>query len=500
MPPNNPYMRPVPPDFLRDESRKIGTALAIAFPSNTQELRQALAYAHRDNLPVTVQGGRTGIAAGAVPDGGVIINLSRMDKISEVQNLPDGHGLLRVESGLTLTALNRYLANQHLPLRFTPDPTETSATLGGMAACNASGARSFAHGAIRHHINALTVVLADGAILQLARGRERAQGEHFKLVTHGGQVVSGQLPHLPLPQVKSAAGYRCQPDMDLLDLFIGSEGTLGIITELELKLLPKPDQTLGILCYFSNDLDALACVDLLRRQHHQAAPTTLAAIEFFDQGTLRLIRTTAPHTALKLPMAKPHWQVALYIEWEINGGTSEPLEFTQTTLQATGGHAADTWMATTPQTVDKLKLFRHAVPERVNAIIAQRKQHYPNLTKLGTDLSVPDAHLQDIFTTYQRDLNAHQLEYVIFGHIGNNHLHVNILPRNMQEYAAGKELYHSWAKLAVAWGGSVSAEHGIGCLKKELLALMYGRTGIEAMRQLKHLFDPHARLNPGRLF
>ena len=101
---------------------------------------------------------------------------------------------------------------------------------------------------------------------------------------------------------------------------------------------------------------------------------------------------------------------------------------------------------------------------------------------------------------YRSDLIAAGLEHVIFGHIGNNHVHVNILPRDMNEYAAGKALYRRWAEQVVAWGGSVSAEHGIGRLKKDLLAVMYGSEGIAAMRRLKALFDPSNRLNPGRLF
>jgi D-lactate dehydrogenase (cytochrome) len=150
--------------------------------------------------------------------------------------------------------------------------------------------------------------------------------------------------------------------------------------------------------------------------------------------------------------------------------------------------------------LEKMKQFRHAVPEQVNALIAERKRQHPGLTKLGTDLSVPDGRLKDVMALYRRDLQAAGLEHVIFGHIGNNHVHVNILPRDMRDYAAGKDLYRQWAQQVVAWGGSVSAEHGIGRLKKDLLAVMYGPEGIAAMRRLKALFDPANRLNPGRLF
>ncbi len=133
-------------------------------------------------------------------------------------------------------------------------------------------------------------------------------------------------------------------------------------------------------------------------------------------------------------------------------------------------------------------------------MIAERKRRYPELTKLGTDLSVPDDKLKPVMRLYRDDLTSAGLEHVIFGHIGNNHVHVNILPRDMDEYATGKRLYRKWAEQVVAWGGSVSAEHGIGRLKKELLAIMYGAKAIEAMRQLKTCFDPAHSLNPSRLF
>jgi len=215
---------------------------------------------------------------------------------------------------------------------------------------------------------------------------------------------------------------------------------------------------------------------------------------------LRLIRASASHTGLLLPPPRPQWRCALYAEWALASLENTPEPLMQQLLASCGGHADDTWVAYDAPSLEKLKAFRHAVPEQVNAIITERKQGCPGLTKLGTDLSVPDDKLNAVMSLYRGDLNAAGLEHVIFGHIGNNHVHVNILPRDMAEYAAGKALYRKWAEQVVAWGGSVSAEHGIGRLKKELLAVMYGPENIAAMRQLKACFDPDNRLNPGRLF
>jgi D-lactate dehydrogenase (cytochrome) len=509
----------IPADFLRDESRKCGTADVIAFPQSVAELKDAVREAAAQGHSLTVQGARTGISAGAVPDGGAIVNLSKMDRVLGLRTDAAGNAFLRVQPGLPLIALRRHLsADCRLPIAdclpdpssdlrpptsrffFPPDPTETSASLGGMASCNASGACSYAYGPTRDHIAGLTVVLADGETLTLQRGHAFATGHRFSLTTDSGRVLSGELPDYALPAVKNAAGYWVRPGMDLLDLFIGCEGTLGIVAELELRLMPKPYKTLGTLCYLDSESPALELVDALRRHAAEAGPHTLVALEYFDEGSLRLIRASAPHTGLLLPPPRPHWSCALYVEWALRSDENTPEPLLCRLLDACGGHAEDTWVAADAPSLEKLKAFRHAVPERVNAIIAERKRRYPQLTKLGTDLSVPDDKLKAVMRLYRDDLQAAGLEHVIFGHIGNNHVHVNILPRDMSDYAAGKALYHAWAQQVVAWGGSVSAEHGIGRLKKDLLAVMYGSDGIAAMRQLKAVFDPANRLNLGRLF
>ena len=156
-------------------------------------------------------------------------------------------------------------------------------------------------------------------------------------------------------------------------------------------------------------------------------------------------------------------------------------------------------MATEPREHERLRLFRHAVPEAVNLRIARIQRDCPDITKLGTDMAVPDEHLDGMLALYRKRLEAEGLEYVIFGHIADNHLHVNILPHTEDEYARGKEIYKGFAQEAVARGGTVSAEHGIGKLKTFLLPLLYGEEGVEEMRRVKRLFDPGGRLNPGTL-
>jgi D-lactate dehydrogenase (cytochrome) len=507
------------PDYLRDESRRSGTAEGIAWPSTVDEVAAALRSAAAARQRVTVQGGRTGITAGAVPEGGVIVSLSRMERVLGVRIDDAGRALVRVQPGLTLTGLRAFLDGGSVNttdwtpaaldalarLRrghwlFTPDPTETSASLGGMAACNASGACSLAYGPTRDHVEALTVVLADGGILDLQRGGARAHGRAFQVTTREGCTVAGELPGYALPSVKNAAGYFVRPDMDLIDLFIGSEGTLGVIAELELRLTPRPAVTWGIMCFLEQEAQVVDLVERLRQP--SADLLRPVALEYFDTGVLSMLRADLDAGSVHVPRPHPTWRHALYVEY--SGPLEEAVAAAGASLVAAltvcGGRAEETWTATGGGALRQLKEFRHAAPERVNARIAQRKRQHPKLTKLGTDLSVPDARLRDALAMYRRDLDAAGLEYVVFGHIGNNHVHVNILPRDMDEYAQGQAFYRGWARQVVAWGGSVSAEHGIGKLKVALLEAMYGSDGIAAMRAVRCAFDPAGQLSPGNLF
>ena len=157
-------------------------------------------------------------------------------------------------------------------------------------------------------------------------------------------------------------------------------------------------------------------------------------------------------------------------------------------------------MARSQTDLDRLMFFRHAIPECVNMLIDQRKKKNKEITKLGTDMAVPDAALEETMAMYNTMLKERGLQSAIWGHVGNNHLHVNILPNDSEEYRKGKELYNDWAAKITAKGGAVSAEHGVGKLKAGFLKVMYGEKHIGEMRQLKKAFDPQNLLNRGNLF
>ncbi|MGD9873423.1 MAG: FAD-binding oxidoreductase [Kiritimatiellia bacterium] len=475
------------PDYLRDESRKTGRADSISFPQTETDIVETVRWVREKGLSITTQGARTGLTGGAVPDGGHILNLSRMKDIS-------GRESLIVQPGATLDEIRAYLKKAAGHLFFAPDPTETTATVGGMAACNASGARSFRYGATRESILAMRVVLGDGDVLALRRGRCMAKGRHFKLKTESGRVIEGELPGYTTPAIKTASGYFVRDHMDLMDLFIGSEGTLGIISELELKLLPWPAAAWGVMAFFDSEEKALAFVRVVRAMEDKPA-----CIEFFDSCSLNLLRQNRQDGAPDIPL---EYNTAIYIEYHAasEDGASAMVEHMCRLLEQCGGSEENTWMATDEHERERIRLFRHALPEAVNKLIDERRKSDPQITKLGTDMAVPDDRLDEVMALYHQSLRRLGLEYVIFGHIGSNHVHVNILPRSAAEYEQGRMQYLEWASAVVKMGGTVSAEHGIGKIKAPFLQLMMGEQGIAEMRRIRKVFEPECRLNTGNLF
>ena len=487
--------------YLRDESRSTGEAAWICFPASGEGVREALAFARERGLCVTTQGGRTGLAAGCVPHGGLVLNLSRMGRIIGVEREDDAV-LLRTQPGVLLTGLRRYiegLRTEYGPLFFPPDPTETTASIGGMIACNASGARTYRYGATRKHVEGLRVILADGRSVTLRRGEQQASGRCLRLRCDDGSRVFLPLPSYRMPSVKNASGYYAEYGMDAVDLFAGSDGTLGVVTEALLRLTPLPREIWETGFLLRRESDALDLTEALRR-----SCSRLASIEFFDAGALNVLKERKAKDASLRGIADVPGDVQALIFAEIHADSREDafdeLERVTDCLKACGGDPDRTWFGWSHADIARFKEFRHAVPESVNMLIDERRKAHPRITKLGTDMSVEDKDLHRVFAMYREGLAELGLQSAVWGHIGNNHVHVNILPRDMDDYRRGKELYASWAQQVTEMHGAVSAEHGVGKLKAPFLETMYGPRAIDEMRALKKALDPAGMLNPGNLF
>lgn len=529
-------------EYRKDESRTVGTAESISFPRSEHEVREILARLAPERVPVTVQGGRTGLAAGAVPRGGHTMNLSKMNRCLGMRRGPATAGaeasragaggplahealpcdtyFLRVEPGVVLAQLRKDLEDKNVRTAgwdagslaaweafcqdertffFPTDPTETSATIGGMAACNASGARSHRFGPMRPHVSALRVALADGDLLDLCRGAVRARGRALDLETESGRRIHVDLPTYDMPRAKNASGYYAVDGMDAVDLFVGSDGTLGVITEIELELTAQPPAIWGVSCFFGSEDQAVAFTGLTRANMPAAA-----AIEYFDHDALAILRRQkATSTAFAgLPDIALEAGYCVYVELQCpnEARALEELYRLGSLLEQAGGSERGTWVGRTDLDRESQRFFRHAVPESVNMLIDERRKTDPSITKLGSDMSVPDEHLLDVVRLYRTTLRDEGLQTAVWGHIGDNHLHVNVLPRNAEEHRRGKELFARWAQAVAEMGGAVSAEHGVGKLKRDFLATMYGEEHVREMARVKRQLDPRGVLGRGNLF
>ncbi|MCI1260601.1 MAG: FAD-binding oxidoreductase [Atopobiaceae bacterium] len=506
-------------DYVRDESRSSGKATSISFPTDADEVREVVRQMTASGTPITVQGDRTGLAAGAVPLGGHVMSLTKMDRFLGLRKDEDGTYHLTVEPGVVLSALRKHLADKTIPTTgwdeaslaaldelyqgpeqfFPTDPTETSACLGGMVACNASGARSYRYGPVRPHVSGLTVVLASGETVEVARGGACAHGRTLELDTREGTHLTLDLPTYQMPHAKNASGYYAADDMDAIDLFIGSDGTLGTIVAIELSLMEKPAVVWGVSCFLEHEEQALDLVDVARPGLGHAA-----ALEYLDAGALSILREQRASSAAfaTLPEMPANAAVCVYVELDCadEDEAYDQLWKLGELIGKVGGSEDDTWVARTETDREAQLFFRHAVPESVNMLIDERRRTDPTITKLGSDMSVPDERLHDVVAMYRSTLAEAGLESAAWGHIGNNHLHVNVLPRDAADFRRGHDLFERWASEVTAMGGAVSAEHGVGKIKRDFLLAMYGERHIREMATLKLELDPAGLLGRGNLF
>src|ERR1043165_9582196 len=453
--------------FLSDASFiRGGHADRVVLPESVEEVSDVLASANRDRTPVTVSGAGTGTVGGRVPFGGIVLATDRLNPIKCIDADEHGGGRAVAEAGVILADFQRAVDQQGL--LYPPDPTERGAFLGGTVATNASGARTFKYGPTRNYIERLKVVLASGEVLDLGRGEK--------------EFLHIPLPTYPRPATrKNATGYFISPGMDAIDLFIGSEGTLGVICEIETRLVPKPQGLLSGVVFFADEADVLAFV-------RKARTLSARAIEFFDNESLNFLRE-------KYPEIPKQAVGAIFFEQETTEETEESVLNEWLALLDQHHAIDDSWFATNEQDQARLREFRHQLPVLMNEWFAHYRQR-----KVSTDMAVPDEAFAGMFRIYQDTLRPSGLRYTIFGHIGDNHVHVNILPRDEAEGARARELYVQFLKYAASVGGTLSAEHGVGKLKRDYLRLFYTDAQLREMATVKKAFDPKGILGRGNIF
>lgn len=449
---NNVFLgEEINPDYAKDEMPIYGTHmpdLAVQ-PRSTEEVAAVMKICYENNIPVTPRGAGTGLAGGAVPlYGGVLIDISKMNKIKsyDMENF-----VVEIEAGVLLNDLAEDC--QSKGMLYPPDPGEKFACVGGNVATNAGGMRAVKYGATRDYVRAMTVVLPTGEI------------------THLGATVS-----------KTSSGYS------LLNLMIGSEGTLGIITELTLKIIPAPKAVASLIIPYEDLETALATVPKFKMAHMNPQ-----AIEFMEREIVLASERYIGKSVF--PQELEGVQIGAYLLVTLDGNSEDEVDalIEQAAELVLEAGAIDVLVADTPALKKDAWAVRGALLEAIEADTVLLDE---------CDVVVPTNKIAE-FLTYTKSLEAEaDFRVKSFGHAGDGNLHIYACSNDMEEAEFKKQVAVFMDKVyakATEFGGMISGEHGIGHGKMDYLAESLGPVQMRIMEGVKEVFDPNMILNPGKI-
>jgi glycolate oxidase len=415
---------------------------AVISPVTTDEVSRVMRVAFREEIPVVPRGMASGLAAASVPvSGGLVLCLTRMNRVLDIDML---NMTAQVEAGVVTAEIQAQV--ESMGLFYPPDPSSIKhSTIGGNVACNAGGPRCLKYGVTSDYVMGLVTVLADGRVLRT-----------------GGKAV------------KNVTTYN------LTDLLIGSEGTLGVITEVLLKLIPRPKFVRTVMAVYPALDDATKTVNSIL-----LAGVLPATIELMDDTT---IGTIEEYLHLGLPT-----DAAAILLIEADGGDEATVAQEIETIGRVCRESGASQVRVAGTEAERNELWRGR--RSVSPSLARRR---PN--KLGEDISVPRASIPEAIRRIKSVGQKLGLPIAIFGHAGDGNLHPNILfdKRDPEEWARVEQASRDIFGIAVELGGTLSGEHGVGLLKLPYLPLAVGSLEIELMQGIKKVFDPKGILNPGK--
>ena len=414
----------------------------VVLPASTEQVVAIVKLASREGIPIVARGMGSGLAGASIScDGGMVVPLTRMNRILEIDQ---DNMTATAQAGVVTGDLQSKV--EKVGLFFPPDPSSLKqSTLGGNAACCAGGPKCLKYGVTKDYVMGMEVVLANGAVLRT-----------------GGKTV------------KNVTGY------DLPMLFVGSEGTLGIITELTLKLIPKPETTRTAKAVFARIEDASVAVNRIL-----LSGVTPSKLEIMDDTTIACVED---HLHCGLPLDA---EAILIIETDGDAGNAErEIEIAARACRESG--ASDVQVASTAAEADELWYARRSVSGSLGRV-------RPN--KLGEDIVVPRSQIPAMVRRIKEIAGRYDLPIVVFGHAGDGNLHPNILfdRRDEGELRRVEEAVKDLFAAAVELGGTLSGEHGVGTLKREFLEMAVGPVAMQVMRNIKCALDPQGIMNPGKI-
>ncbi|MEO5895187.1 MAG: FAD-binding oxidoreductase [Vicinamibacterales bacterium] len=493
-----------------------GHSAGVLSPRTTDEVAEALAGSRADGAILAV-GAQSSLTGGATPMGETVLSTSQLTRIDDTAGAS-----ITVGAGVTIAALQ-----QHLAVRgawFPPAPTYTGAFAGGIVATNAAGAATFKYGSTREWVEGLTVVLASGQVLPIRRGEYLARAGTIEI------PIIGRIPApaYTMPAVrKISAGYFASPDLDLVDLFIGSEGTLGIVTEVTFRVLSPAPQLALALVPCSTEAQAFQLVSAIREASSRTWATADAkgidacAVENMDRRYIEVIVADGA-AARNNVMVPGDTAVVLLVTLELPAETTAARAYDEI-ASATGLGAPDSSLvrfcgllrqhdvldgtelalASDRRRFEQLIAIREAVPSGINHRVGvARSTIDPRIAKTAADMVVPFEHFGEMMDAYRRGFESRGLDYAIWGHISDGNVHPNVIPRSYDDVQRGMDAILEFGREAARLGGCPLAEHGVGRspVKQQLLHQLYGDAGIAQMRAVKRALDPDCKLAPGVIF
>ncbi len=433
-------------DYTHDEMPEYGKYYpeAVVEAKSTEEVSSVMKYAYANNIPVTPRGSGTGLCGGAVAvHGGIVLSLAGMNKILE---LDEENLTITVEPGVLLMELIKFVSDYGL--MYPPDPGEKSATIGGNAMTNAGGMRAVKYGVTREYIRGMEVVLPNGDVVEL-----------------GGKVA------------KNSSGYS------LKDLMIGSEGTLGIVTKLILKLIPAPKKTLSLLVPF-NSLEA--CIETVPKIiKSRNVPT---AVEFMQKEVI---------VAAEQYLGKqfPDKSADVYLLLTFDGNSAEEIERTyeEAAHLCLDSGAVDVFISDTEERQESIWSARGAFLEAIKSSTTEMDE---------CDVVVPRNKIAEFVKFVNTLEKKYEIRIRSFGHAGDGNLHIYVCRDRLSEADWKQKLQSvmdAMYQKAIELEGQVSGEHGIGHAKIPFLSNSLGDVPLKLMRTIKSSFDPKNILNPGKV-
>lgn len=489
-------------NYLKDASNYKGSAFLLSRPNSIEEVKSLLDFSNKNSLSITIQGSRTGLNGGAVPNANLIINLekytSNFEELEIFFDCTYNCYCVEIKSGDKLNDLNKYLHNNkhqnQANFIFGPNPTESSASFGGMIACNSSGSRSFKYGSIREHILELDILLANKEIIKIKKGEKLKDSRITKFQEIYNLIIKSNFKD-KVYHKKNSASYYLNKNIDIIDLFIGSEGTLGIILNAKVKLIPKIPK-FRLIVFFENNKELFEFVAFIEKTKLEIAfqdkiqKFDLILIEYFDSNSLKLVEIQQ-----LINYNIDNKIEALFLEFEIINLDLQ-LEYLNNLISLFTNLTHLTMVDSDFEYISSKDFFdiRHLLPLKLNDKISQM-----NSLKISSDAAVPQESFFEFYNYTMNLINESNFENYTFGHLGDCHLHFNlIVPQNKINDAKG--IMKLICLKAIEYGGTVSAEHGIGKIKKDYLKLMYNPEEIQVFKDIKKILDANNILNNENIF